>query len=173
MTLFELRDTEKEKSSKNPDFDNKKPLTNVSSLHLSFQTGAVDTVFFDGHCGLCHRTVRFLLAKDRDGERFRFAPLDSKAFRSSFSERERSEFPESLIVHTGAGEVLTRSTASLYLLRRLGGPWRLLSGLLALVPLGLRDAVYDRVARMRHRLFAVPAEACPLIPPEWRSRFLE
>ncbi|MGE0684476.1 MAG: thiol-disulfide oxidoreductase DCC family protein [Candidatus Binatia bacterium] len=139
----------------------------------AFKDRAIDTVFFDGHCGLCHRTVRFLLARDHGGELFRFAPLDSEAFRASFSERERSEFPESLIVHTGAGEVLARSTAILYLLRRLGGPWRLLGGLLALVPLCVRDAVYDKIARMRHRLFAAPTEACPLIPPELRSRFLE
>jgi predicted DCC family thiol-disulfide oxidoreductase YuxK len=139
----------------------------------SLNADAIDIVFYDGHCGLCHRTVRFLLARDHDGERFRFAPLDSEAFRTSFSERERSEFPESLIVRTGAGEVLTRSTASLYLLRRLGGRWRLLGGLLALVPLGVRDAIYDGIARMRHRLFAAPTEACPLIPPELHSRFLE
>lgn len=148
-------------------------LTFNSAWPPSLKAGTVDTVFYDGHCGLCHRTVRFLLARDHDGERFRFAPLDSEAFRTSFSERERSEFPESLIVHTGAGEVLTRSTASLYLLRRLGGLWRLLSELLLLVPLGMRDAIYDRIARRRHRLFAAPMEACPLIPPELRSRFLE
>lgn len=139
----------------------------------SLKADAVDIVFYDGHCGLCHRTVRFLLARDHEGERFRFAPLDSEAFRTAFSEWEQSEFPESLIVRTGAGEVLTRSTASLYLLRRLGGLWRLLGELLSLVPLGVRDAVYDRVARMRRRLFAAPTEACPLIPPELRSRFLE
>ena len=138
----------------------------------SLNAGTVDTVFYDGHCGLCHRTVRFLLARDKDGERFRFAPLDSEAFRSSFSEHERSGFPESLIVYTSTGEVLTRSTASLYLLWRLGGLWRLLGEVLLLVPLGLRDALYDRVARMRRRLFAAPTEACPLTPPELRSRFL-
>ena len=132
-----------------------------------------DTVFYDGHCGLCHRTVRFLLARDKDGTRFRFAPLESETFRSSFSERERNEFPESLIVYTGSGEVLTRSTASLYLLRRLGGPWRLLGEVLRLFPVGMRDAVYDTIARLRHRLFPAPTEACPLVPPELRSRFLE
>ena len=133
----------------------------------------VDTVFYDGHCGLCHRTVRFLLARDKDGVRFRFAPLDSEAFRAAFSERERSEFPESLIVHTGTGEVLTRSNASLYLLQRLGGVWRLLGAMLRLFPVRLRDAVYDKIARMRRRLFAAPTEACPLVPPELRSRFLQ
>ena len=34
-----------------------------------------DQVFYDGHCGLCHRTVLFLLTRDRDGALFRFGPL--------------------------------------------------------------------------------------------------
>ena len=133
----------------------------------------IDTVFYDGHCGLCHRTVRFLLVRDKDGQRFRFAPLDSETFRSTFSERERKEFPESLIVHTASREVLSRSSATLYLLQRLGGSWRVLSALLRLFPRGLRDVVYDGVARVRRRLFATPTEVCPLVPPELRSRFLE
>jgi predicted DCC family thiol-disulfide oxidoreductase YuxK len=133
----------------------------------------MDTIFYDGQCGLCHRTVRFLLARDHDGERFRFAPLDSQAFRASFSERERQAFPDSLIVYTSDGEALTRSTATLYLLRRLGGVWRLLGELLSLIPLGMRDTLYDGIARIRHRLFAAPTEACPLIAPELRSRFLD
>lgn len=132
----------------------------------------VDIVFYDGHCGLCHGTVRFLLARDEGGKRFRFAPLGSETFCSTFSEQKRSEFPESLIVYTGGGEVLTRSTASLYLLQRLGGPWRLLGTLLRLFPLRFRDVIYDNIARLRHRLFAAPTEACPLVPPELRSRFL-
>lgn len=149
------------------------PLSTFNSAELPpSKTDVVDTVFYDGHCGLCHRTVRFLLVRDQNGTRFRFASLDSETFRVSFSERERSKLPESLIVCTSAGEVLTRSTASLYLLRRLGGLWRLLGRLLALVPVGVRDAVYDRIARMRHHLFAPPTDACPLIPPELRSRFL-
>jgi predicted DCC family thiol-disulfide oxidoreductase YuxK len=37
----------------------------------------------------------------------------------------------------------------------------------------MRDAIYDRIARRRHRLFAAPTEACPLIPPALRSRFLK
>ncbi|MBI3249023.1 MAG: DUF393 domain-containing protein [Deltaproteobacteria bacterium] len=133
----------------------------------------MDTIFYDGQCGFCHRAVRFLLARDRGGERFRFAALDSQAFRAAFSEQERQEFPDSLIVLTDDGAVLTRSTATAHLLRRLGGGWRVLGTLLSLTPLRARDALYDSIARMRHHLFASPAEACPLLPPELRSRFLD
>lgn len=139
----------------------------------SLNVGTVDIVFYDGHCGLCHRTVRFLLARDTGGKRFRFASLNSEAFRAVFSERERQAFPDSLIVRTGTGEVLTRSTAVLYLLRCLGGLWRVLGRLFSLAPIGVRDALYDSIARLRYRLFSSPVEACPLMSPELRSRFLD
>ncbi|HZH02738.1 MAG TPA: DCC1-like thiol-disulfide oxidoreductase family protein [Myxococcaceae bacterium] len=37
-----------------------------------------DILFYDGGCGLCHRAVRFVLARDPAG-RFRFAPLGGSA----------------------------------------------------------------------------------------------
>lgn len=136
------------------------------------KTAGKDTIFYDGHCGLCHRTVRFLLAKDHSGERFRFAPLASNAFAAAVPEAQHQTLPDSLVVLTGAGNLLTRSTAVSYLLRRLGGFWRVLGEMLACVPAPLRDRGYDSMARIRHRLFPPPAQACPLVPAELRERFL-
>ena len=39
-----------------------------------------ELVFYDGRCGLCHHSVRFLLARDRDGALFRYAPLFGETF---------------------------------------------------------------------------------------------
>jgi predicted DCC family thiol-disulfide oxidoreductase YuxK len=128
-------------------------------------------IFYDGACGLCHRTVRFAIARDRDGRRFRFASLDSKALRRSVPEAARAGLPDSIVVLTPEGGLLTRSGAIIHILERIGGPWRLLGGLLGLVPGGMRDAGYDAVARVRHRLFRKPIEACPVMPAELRARF--
>ncbi|HEV8325141.1 MAG TPA: DCC1-like thiol-disulfide oxidoreductase family protein [Myxococcota bacterium] len=133
--------------------------------------GRVGVLFFDGHCGLCHRAVRFVIAEDRRGEAFRLAPLDSDAFRAAVPEAVRPRLPDSLIVRTAEGVLLYRSAAILHIGRRLGGLWRLAAGLVALAPVGVRDRAYDLVARIRYRLFARPAEACPLVPPELRVRF--
>ena len=48
-------------------------------------TGTQDIVFYDGGCALCHHSVRFLVARDRDGSRFRFAPIGGACFRSELS----------------------------------------------------------------------------------------
>src|SRR5438067_1150934 len=84
-----------------------------------------DTLFYDGHCGLCHRAVRFVLAEDRTGTAFRFAPLDGDAFRAALPAADRAQLPDSIVVRTAEGAVLTRSAAVRHILQRLGGLWRL------------------------------------------------
>lgn len=133
--------------------------------------GALETLFYDGRCGLCHRAVRFLLAEDVDGSAFRFAPLDSDAFRATVPEAERASIPDSLVVLTADGRVLTRSAAVRHLMQRLGGIWRLLATGAGLVPARVQDFAYDGIARIRHRLFTRPKHACPILPPYLRGRF--
>jgi predicted DCC family thiol-disulfide oxidoreductase YuxK len=135
-------------------------------------TGArTERLFYDGHCGLCQRSVRLILAEDATGGAFRFAPLQGETFQATVPAKERGALPMSIVVQTEDGILLTRSRAVLHILRRLGGMWRLLAGLLVLLPSSLRDRLYDGVARVRHRVFAQPAELCPLTPPALRARF--
>jgi predicted DCC family thiol-disulfide oxidoreductase YuxK len=126
-------------------------------------------VFYDGTCGLCHRAVRFALSRDPDGSRFRFAPLDSAAFRQRVP--DTTGLPDSMVVRTPEGSVLVRSAGVLHILERAGGVWWLLARLCRMVPSRLRDALYDDVAAVRYKLFRRPAEACPVTPPDLRDRF--
>ena len=128
-------------------------------------------VFYDGHCGLCHRFVRLVLAEDLDGRAFRFAPLDSAAARAAYDAREQASLPDSVVVRTPEGETLVRSRGALHVLARLGGMWRLVGALLGIVPRSLLDAAYDVVARVRHRIFGRTATACPIEPPHLAARF--
>lgn len=128
-------------------------------------------LFYDGFCGLCHGWVRFVLARDRSGDAFRFAPLDSESFRTNVPEENRRGLPDSIVLLTGDGVLLTRSTAIVHILKRLGGAWRYLGIVLSLIPAPLGDWLYDRVASVRHRVFRRPEDACPVLPPHLRSRF--
>lgn len=131
-----------------------------------------EILFYDGHCGLCHRLVRFLLWADGAGDKFRFAPLQSELFRASVPESQRAGLPNSVVLRAVDGALLVRSAAVLHILIRLGGAWRGLGFIFRLVPAGLRDALYDFIARVRHRWFARPADVCPIVPAHLRSRFL-
>lgn len=130
-----------------------------------------DYVFFDGTCGLCHGTVVFLVGRRRR-ERFRFAPLQGETFALRLAEETRLGLPDSVVVETADGRLLVRSDGALRLLRRLGGGWKALATVLSLVPRGVRDAVYDLVARRRRRWFRRPEGVCPVVGPEVAELFL-
>jgi predicted DCC family thiol-disulfide oxidoreductase YuxK len=135
------------------------------------QPRAPERLFYDGSCALCHWAVRFVLARDPQGRAFRFAPLDSDAFRKVAPPDVRASLPDSLVVETRAGELLTRSGAVIHILGRLGAPWRFLGGVARAFPRALLDALYDLVARVRYRVFGREPDACPVIPKDQRSRF--
>ncbi len=128
-------------------------------------------IFYDGHCALCHRSVKFVLKHDRSGTTFRFAPLQGATFQSKVPAGRRVGLPDSVVVLTGDGALLVRSNAFLHILRRLGGGWKALGSVLGVIPRPLRDVVYDFVARIRYRVFGTREELCPIVPPELRARF--
>jgi predicted DCC family thiol-disulfide oxidoreductase YuxK len=131
-----------------------------------------DRIFYDGHCGLCHLAVRFVLRYERRGdESFRFAPLQGSTFAAAVPAGERMALPDSLVVQTARGDLLVRSEGVLHLLEGVGGVWRLVAGLLRLVPRPLRDRTYDLVARLRGRVFRRPQALCPTVQRELQSRF--
>jgi predicted DCC family thiol-disulfide oxidoreductase YuxK len=131
-----------------------------------------ETLFYDGTCGLCHAAVRFFIAEDADGSHLRYGTLQGKGFHRFLSARERAALPDSLVLLTRRQEVLTRSEGVRHALAEIGGYWRVLAAVAGLLPVRVADAAYDAVARVRHRLFRRPDEACPLVPPDLRGRFL-
>ena len=130
-----------------------------------------DLLFYDGRCGLCHLAARLTLAADRRG-RFRFAPLGGETFLALVPVDARHDLPDSLVLRTSGGALLTRWAAVVEVLRRLGGPWPALAALGRLLPLRLGDALYDAVARVRHRFFRRPDDQCPVVRRELRARLL-
>jgi len=130
-----------------------------------------ELLFYDGHCGLCHRAVRFVLRHDKAGNLFRFAPLQGSTFQSRVFPEQRAALPDSVVVLTSAGALLVRSDAFIHILRRIGGVWGLLAGVIDVVPRPLRDALYDFIARVRYRVFGKRDELCPIVPPDLRARF--
>lgn len=132
-----------------------------------------DLVFYDGDCGLCHRSVAFLARHDRDGSRFLFAPLGGETAVARLESTVPGPFPAgTVVILEGEGRLQTRSDAVLHALGRLGCGWRLLAGAARFVPRPLRDGAYLAVARIRGRLFARPPGACPCLPDRLAERFL-
>lgn len=130
-----------------------------------------DTIFYDGHCGLCHRWVRFTVMHDNEGH-FRFATRDTDHFRNSIAESIRATLPPTILVLTRDGKLLMRSDATIHILTTLGGPWTKYANLMKFFPRSLRDLGYRFIATIRHYIFKQPESVCPVVPEELRSRFL-
>ncbi len=129
--------------------------------------GAV--VLFDGTCGFCEASVRFIATRDPH-DYFRFGASQSPRAADVLAAHGLTREQTKSIVLIEDGQVYLRSTASLRIARRLRFPWNL-AGVFLLVPRPLRDAVYAVVARVRKRL-AGTSNACEIPPPEIRRKLL-
>ena len=126
-------------------------------------------VLFDGVCGLCEKSVNFIIAHDPDST-FRFAPLQSEIGRQLLLQHQLDADALQTVVLIESGRVYTRSTAALRIVRRLCRPLSLLSVLIAIPP-PLRDAVYDWIARNRYR-WSGKNQTCQLPTPATVQRFI-
>ena len=128
-------------------------------------------IFFDGVCGLCNGVVLFVLQKDKH-KRFHFSPLQSPFALEELPKHGGD--PQSLntfYVLKDSGELLSKSTAALYVLSQLGGIYRILS-LGRFFPRFFRDFCYDLIAQNRYRFFG-KKEVCMLPEEDWMERFIE
>jgi predicted DCC family thiol-disulfide oxidoreductase YuxK len=131
-------------------------------------------LLYDGVCALCHGVVAFLMKRDC-GDRFRFVPLESDLGREVLARFDIHAFPEGVVLLTDAltprEQLYHRSDAFAAALERLSAPWRAMGRALRLVPRPLREWGYRMVARYRYRIFG-RYDACPMPPPEQRTRLL-
>lgn len=134
-------------------------------------------LLYDGSCGFCARSVQFVLRHDSRRRTLRFAALDSAIGSDVRARHPAIEGVDSVVWVDPADtsevqEVLVRSAAVLRVLKYLGGIWRVLAVVAAIVPRSLADAVYDFIARHRHKLTR-GNPACLVPTPEQRSRFID
>lgn len=124
---------------------------------------------FDGHCGLCSRSVQFMLRHDKAGA-FRFLQAQSVLGTAIYRHYGLATDNYETVVLLADGKLHTASEAVLGVLARLGAPWSYLQAA-SIVPRPVRDWIYHLVARHRMRFFG-RTEACYLPTPEQRERFL-
>ena len=136
-------------------------------------------VVFDGRCGFCNRTVRWLLRRD-GRDRLRFVASESERVvgmlaRHGVDVASDADGPGSILVVRDAGgvaeSVLVGSDAVVALLRELPRPWAWVGVALKWIPRPVRDMVYGLVARWRYRIWG-RLESCPAPTAEERERFL-
>lgn len=126
-------------------------------------------VLYDGHCGLCNGSVRFLLKIDRKAK-LRFCALQSDMGRELTPHFRKEASSMETIVFMKKGEVYYFSSAILEILKTVGFPWSLFA-IFQIIPVCFRNFLYKQIARIRYRIFGRRAQ-CKLLDPAYKERFL-
>jgi predicted DCC family thiol-disulfide oxidoreductase YuxK len=137
----------------------------------SLQSDMLPIMLYDGECGLCDKSLRFVLEHEQD-DRMHFTPLQSDLGRQILTANGLGEdYRDSILLIDAAGKLHTHSDAALKIARYLQSPYHRL-GWFRVVPSGLRDVVYRFVAAIRIQVFgtADASTTCSLLPPEQRKR---
>ena len=128
-------------------------------------------LLYDGTCGFCDASVKFVLRHDRQGT-MKFAALQGVYGTELLARHPELEGVDSVILVNEADDsVQFRSEAALAIAAYLGGVYRL-AAIGRIVPRVVRDAAYDLFARHRYRFFG-RVDACEVPSPALRERFLK
>jgi predicted DCC family thiol-disulfide oxidoreductase YuxK len=128
-----------------------------------------DVILYDGVCIFCSRWIQFVARRDV-AHRFRFT-----AIQSGYGQRlarhvgiDPDDPDTNAVIHGGI--VALKSDAALTVLSALPG-WRW-TRVLFKVPLGVRNPVYNLIARNRYRIFG-RSDACMIPEAALRARVIE
>jgi predicted DCC family thiol-disulfide oxidoreductase YuxK len=161
-------------------------MTHANDSHKMISSNPI--ILYDGVCGLCNRLTQFVLRHDHGHNHdhahnddkvavFRFASLQSP-FAATILKRHaaNSQDLDTLYVVLNAGQpeerLVSRSDAMIFVLKQLGGTWRIWGQILTVIPRPLRDWGYRLIARNRYRLFG-RFDTCPIPSQKHRERFID
>ncbi len=127
-------------------------------------------ILFDGVCNLCNTSVQFIIKHDKH-DVFRFAALQSEVGQKLILERgiDISKVDSIIMIEPGV-VYYTKSGAALEIAKHLKG-YRTISNVINLIPSGLRNIVYDFVARNRYKWYG-KRDQCMVPTPELKAKFL-
>ncbi|MEM1223333.1 MAG: DUF393 domain-containing protein [Verrucomicrobiota bacterium] len=117
-------------------------------------------LFFDGECGLCSRSVLFLMQRDRMRQ-LHYAPLQGDTALKFLEEHHRKELSSAVYLRKLDNQIFVRSDAIFHALIDIRSGWRHLAKIALLLPKNFRDAIYNWIARNRHSLAYSKACALP------------
>ena len=128
-------------------------------------------ILFDGVCNLCNSVVQFVIKRDAN-DIFCFASLQSEIGQQLISERniDISKVDSVILIAPGIAYYV-KSDAALQIGRHIRG-YRTISKILNLIPRGLRNIVYDFIARNRYKWYG-KKDQCMVPTPELKGKFLE
>jgi predicted DCC family thiol-disulfide oxidoreductase YuxK len=124
-------------------------------------------ILFDGVCVLCSAGCRFVNRRDARGY-FRYVPIQEAEGRAISTQLGIDPDRPDSFAFVANGRASVKSEAALRIAREL--PWWRWTWMFHLVPLAIRDRIYDLIARNRYRWFG-RRDVClmPTADRRWRE----
>ncbi len=126
-------------------------------------------VLFDGVCNFCNSSVNFIIRHDKKAH-FKFAPIQSDVGKALCEKLAIDVQKIDSIILIENDQFAVKSSAILRITKKLNGAYPLLSGFI-IIPVFVRDAVYDLIARNRYKWFG-KKESCMIPTPDVKERFI-
>lgn len=116
-------------------------------------------VFYDGECGLCHKSVQILIRLDKQKKLY-FCPLQ-KDYAHAFLSKYSLKFPYlSTLIFYHEDKIYEKSEAFLMALKVIS-VYKFLVKLSRIFPQAIRDFVYDIISKNRLYFFDKPTCEIP------------
>jgi predicted DCC family thiol-disulfide oxidoreductase YuxK len=127
-------------------------------------------ILFDGVCNLCNSAVQFVIKHDKD-DLFRFVALQSDLGQEILKYIGiDSKNIDSIILYEPSVAYYYKSDAALQIVKSLGGLFSL-GIIFKIIPRGIRNQLYDYIARNRYKWYG-KKESCMIPTPELKVKFL-
>ncbi|MGH2666175.1 thiol-disulfide oxidoreductase DCC family protein [Flavobacterium sp.] len=128
-------------------------------------------ILFDGVCNLCNSSVQYVIKHDKK-DIFRFVSLQSETGQKILDHIGISRANiDSIVLYEPGKAYYYKSTAALEITRNLGGFFTY-GSVFKIIPAGIRNIVYDYVAKNRYKWYG-KQESCMIPTPELKAKFLE
>jgi predicted DCC family thiol-disulfide oxidoreductase YuxK len=127
-------------------------------------------ILFDGICKLCNIWSKFIIKHD-NRQRFKLCSVQSPEGQSILEYFNMPTDYFDTMLYVEGNQYFDKSDAFLNVVNKLGFPWRILY-VFKIIPSGIRNWLYDRVALNRYSLFG-KYDSCMMPDKENDNRFLK
>ena len=126
-------------------------------------------ILIDGECNFCNNTALFVIKFDKY-DKFRFASQQSETGKKLLREYHYHDSEINTIILLKDNEVYTKSSALIEISKHLVGIPKLFI-IFKIIPVSLRDLLYDLFSKYRYRLFG-RKKNCSIPSVHIRNKFL-
>ena len=127
-------------------------------------------ILFDGVCNLCSSAIQYVIDRDKK-DIFRFAALQSDLGQQILNHIGIDQKNiDSIVLYEPGVAYYYKSTAAIEIARNFGGIFNL-GTVFKIIPAGIRDSIYDYVARNRYKWYG-KKDHCMIPTPELKAKFL-